>query len=760
MPIGARTFRFNGLALHAMAVSLLYPVLVAPAAADTGAATSPQSSAATPQTSAGDPAAAGDNGGIVDIIVTANRRAESAQKVPIAITAVTADRISNLGISDTSQLAAVVPGLAFQSNSAATAPHLRGIGSTNVAAGSENSVATYVDGVYIASLVGSMVQLSSIDQIDVLKGPQGTLFGRNATGGVVNIRTRDPKHELGGSATLRYGNYDTISGVGYVTSGITDNLAADFAGFFSNQGEGWGKNLVTGKDVNRINQLSVRSKWLFTPGERDQFRLIGDFSKMTGPRYSSYSPIAGSTVNTAGGSPYVFPGGFYDTATAQQPYQNYKGGGVSLQWDHEFDALRIMSLTAYRKSQSSIGWNNAPLPQNFAFADWVNKDQQFSQELQVASLAESRIQWLVGLYYLNGNSRYVPFNLSGLAFAPLERLSFTADAGVKSGAAFGQATVPLWEGAHLTGGLRYTIEKRSIQGETQAIFPAAFGLAPIVSGVTDAAKTFRKLTWRVAFDQQVTPEILAYASYNRGFKSGVYNSIPPEGPNAQPVQPEVLDAFEAGLKTDLFDRHVRLNLSGYYYSYSNIQVTVFRNSVSVLENGSQAKIYGLDLDAIVKPVDGLTLTGGMNLMHNEYTSYPGALFNMPASAASGGGVNGVPGDASGNKLTYAPELTFNVGANYSTPVGSGKAEFDVNYSYSSRWYALPDNILSQSPYGLLDASANYTFHGNAIQIGLWAKNLTDKKYYSFLSSSANPLGYSEGLPGAPRTYGVMVGVKF
>ena len=719
--------------------------------------------------------------GIADIVVTANKRSENMQKVPIAITAVTSDRLTQVGITSTKDLAQVVPGLVIQTSLSGTQAHLRGVGTTALSAGTENSIATYVDGVYILSLNGALAQLNSIDQIEVLKGPQGTLFGRNATGGVISIRTKDPSHDFGGNFNLRYANYNTVSGQAYLTAGVTDKVAADIAAFVSIQGDGWGKNLFNGQDVNKLDQYAVRSKWLIEPTDKDTLRLIGDYSEIRGNYLNSFAPFTpvnyGPGATTAAqrpdlapyvasgalapfavvGDPYTFKGGFYDIDMAQQPRYLFKTGGGSLQWDHDFDVVRLTSITAYRRAFNSVAWGNVPVPADRANASWREKESQFSQELQLTSGTGSSVKWVLGLYYLNGKAEYTDFAITGTTVAPLQSLGFRSKVTTESGAAFGQATVPLWTGANITGGLRYTIERRGVNGFTQLTFLPVAGGGSLQTGLTDAHTTFKKLTWRIAFDQQLAPGILAYASYNRGFKSGLYNSIPP---SADIIQPEVLDAFEAGLKTDLLDRRVRLNVAGFYYDYKNLQVTVFTPTSAVLQNGAKARIYGADVDLTAKVGDHFTLTAGGTLMKSEFLSYPNAGFFTPQPASAGGGAVGTIGSAKGNKLPYAPDFTFNVGAAYTTPVGDGTLNANVNYSYSGRWYAGPDNIASQPAYGLLDGSINYTFPGDHLQAGIWARNLTDKKYRVFIAEQGNPGGYFQGLVGAPRTYGVSLGYKF
>ena len=759
------------------------------------------------QDAAGSPPQASDENRIEEIVVTANKRSENLQDVPIAITAVTGARLESVGITDTQDLASVVPGLNIQNGIGGTQAHLRGVGTTAVGPGIENSVATYVDNVYMFSMSGALVQLNSIEQVEVLKGPQGTLFGRNATGGVINIRMRDPKHEPSGQFSVGYGNYNTFTGQGYLTGGLGEGVAADIAGFVSLQKDGWGKNLFNGKDVEDLDQYAVRSKWLFEPGDRDKIRLIGDYSEIKGSQFTNNHLVRGRSANygpgtttaieralrptadapaflaaintfamTGGaaglapfaevGEPYTFTGGFYDTASFTQPHMSLKNGGASLQWDHDFGSVRFTSITAYRKAIQDVSWSADPVPAFRSQVAYHRKEKQFSQELQLGSTAGSPVQWVAGLYYLDATAGFEPITLTGSPLNPLESLQFKTQVTAKSGAAFGQVTVPLWSGAHFTGGLRYTIEKRGNSGSITVRFLPVLPpfLPPFLAGFSSTTtvdplhKTFRKLTWRASFDQELTPDILAYASYNRGFKSGTFNAIPPGAP---PLDPEVLDAWEIGLKTDLMDRRVRLNIAGFYYKYKNIQVTVFTPISASLDNGASAELYGLDLDLTAKVGSNLTLFAGLGLLDDKFTSYPQAGFFTPLPASQGGGSIKTIGSAKGKKLPYASDVTFNVGATYTTPIGDGSADLNVNYSYQSRWFSGPDNSLSQPGYGLLDATATYRFSGDNVSVSLWARNITNEKYYTFLGGGGeNPGGRDTGSVGAPRTYGVKLGYKF
>lgn len=727
----------------------------------------------------------GESQGLQEIVVTANKRTENLQDVPIAVTVVTGDALENLGIKNTVDLSRVVSGLTLRPYLGGVVTTLRGVGANTITVGSENSTAIFVDGVYLRSLTSALVQMNNIANVEVLKGPQGTLFGRNATAGVINIRTRDPGNELSGNIRIIYENYNTASGQAYFSGPLADNISADIGGFFSVQGKGWGKNLINGKDVNDLDEYSVRSKWIFTATERDTIRLIGDYSKVKGTRLAVSTIVPGSTSNygpgntnagqrpdlasyVAGGflqplavvgDAFTFKGGFYDTLMSDpEPLYLSNNWGISLQWDHDFGGVRLTNITAYRRGTFDSVLNQ-PYGAPRLVADWHDKDSSFSEELQLRPAAGASVQWVAGLYYLDSPGKRDPFNVMGTPLAPLERIVYLASVNIRSIAGFGQATIPLWTGAHLTGGLRYTIERRGLNGHTEIYFNPIFGIPPTITGFTDAHRTFRKLTWRIAIDQELAPDIMGYVSYNRGFKSGLYNAIPPGGPTAKPAKPEILDAYEAGLKTELLDRRLRLNFAGFYYDYKDIQVTVAQFASSTVTNGAGSYVYGADVDLTAKVGRNLMLNLGATLLRSRFTSYQGAQAFIPVPPSQGGGAVQVIVDAKGNRLPFSPNLTFNIGADYTAPLAGGDLNINLNYSFTGQQFGDAGNSQSLSQYGVLDGSIICHF-GDHLEFGVRAQNITNNRYYLVRLGGSNPGGQFTGTPGAPRTYGVMVGYRF
>ena len=727
--------------------------------------------------------AAGESGALEEIVVTANKRSENIQDVPLSVAVVTADQFAASGITSTEDMTMRIAGLTLQAGNTSFSPYIRGVGTTATGPGNETSVATYVDGVLISDFLGGFLALNNIQQVEIDKGPQGTLFGRNTTGGVISITTLAPSQDFHGSAEVGYANYNTISTSDYITGGITQNLAADLALYYSDQGEGYGKNLATGQDVYKTDNLSLRNKWLLTLGTADSFTLSLDYQHVASSAflaenivpgtYTNYGPgttLAGQRPDLAPyvasgkvsptavvGDPFTNPGGRYDIDVLVQPRSILEQGGGSLKWQHDFDFAQAASISAYRVSREDIQWSPMPIPVLEDVAGWGQDQRVFTQELQLLSPVSSTVKWVGGLYYLNGFIKFTdPFTLYGSSLAPLERLNFFANQGTTSVAGFGQVTTPLIgfdDKTDVTLGLRYTQERKDINGNTVATLPQPVGTLP-PSGLTDASNTFRKFTYRAALDHHFSEDMLGYISYNRGFKSGGFNMVPPSGPAATAVQPEVLDAFEVGFKSEWLDRRIRLNASAFYYKWTNMQVTVFQNATAITENAAKAKLYGVDLDLQAQITEHLRLSASAEGLHSQFIDYPDAQFNIPQTLAEGGGTVPVTASATGNNLPYAADATFDLAADYVVPLPRGQLGINVTWAYNSGYSDTADDLLKTGSFPLLNAQVQWTLPDRLTKLTFWAKNLTDTRYAPVERPSGNPGGYDVETMGAPRTYGV------
>lgn len=722
--------------LHALNAACASIALATPALAQTTSATQ------------ANPAANG-NAGVEEIVVTAQRRSENLQRVPIAVTAITASRLASSGITNSQDLTIAAPSLTVGSAIGYFQPRIRGIGTTTNGPGVENSVAVYIDGVYIASTPASLFSFNNIERIEILKGPQGTLFGRNATGGLIQVVTKDPSANFGGNARVGYGSYQTVDGAFYVTGGKKDVAAVDLAVQGLHQGNGFGTNFALGKDTNKTDHdFSVRSKLLVTPGDRTQIRLTGDYfdNKGSTPYLRAWSG------DTPAFGPQT-PGGNWDSNSNIPTRTRLKSGGVTGNIQYETDFARILSITAYRKGTYDVqfDYDLTPTPTLGIFIH--QKDNQFSQELQLASLASSRIKWTVGGYYFHASSAYAPIDVTqGFPIVgptnPFSLIRTASEQRTRSYAAFGQVTVPIDEKTNLTGGIRYTSEKRYLDGAVNGFIGGVNigNLGP----ATAANKKFDKVTWRASADHTFG-DTMVYASFNRGFKSGGFN---PQIPSAAAYAPEVLDAYEIGIKATTSDHRLRFNPSFFYYDYQNLQVPFFTGTGQLgIVTGPRATIYGFDLDFEFAVTRALRLSGGATYMHDRFGRYPSAVFNLRQPV----GAFQTTGDATGNRIPFTADFVGSIAATYDLETQRGKFGFNVSYNYNNGFYPEADNLRRQHAFHMANASVSFKPIGTSITARFFVKNMFNEAVLVQLAAApqVTAAGYQP-----PRTYGGSLAIDF
>jgi iron complex outermembrane receptor protein len=722
-------------------------LLVVPgvAAAQVGGAVPP---AEPPRPAASAPSQQAEPEFLGEIVVTAQRRRENLQDVPITVTAISAEALTTAAVTSTTDLVNVVPGLMMPTSAGYLLPHLRGIGITAIGPGIENSVALYVDGVYRGVSSSAALALNNIAQVEVEKGPQGTLFGRNATGGLIQVTTLAPTPGFSGSVNVGYGNYDTASGDLYVTGG-TDILSGDFALQSTHQGEGWGINVFNGQDVNRMDlNLSMRTKWLFRPVEGTKVTLILD---ETQSRNSMSALRNYQNVTNA-----FYPGGFASLPTLDvndnaQPLRRLKDDGISLQLDQDLGFASLVNTVAYREDvyRYNVDFDLGPNP--YSLNDARQADNQLTEELQLLSQNTASLTWVAGLYYYSAHDGFAPQNLyfSGPAVNPLKPITHVnnpTEEKTDSLAGYVQATQALPANNRLTLGLRYTTETRALVGVETGYLN---GVTPVPLANVNTSVATHTPTWRTAFDHNFTDDVHGYISYNRGFKSGGYNVTAPTVP---PYQPEKLDAYEMGLKTQFLERRLTFNTAAFYYSYENIQVSRFVNGSPQVYNGGKATLYGLDADATLRFTERLTVTAGIELEHSEFMDFPKADFFLSCP----GGYPGICSlSAKGKQLPQTPKASGTVNVDYRVPVMDGELHINLNEAANSGYYYSPNNEYKQSAYGLLNGSVRWS--RGSYTVSLWGKNLTDVIYPISVNQAPTAVAAAYA---APRTYGITVGARF
>ena len=685
-----------------------------------------QTAEPTPGNRTPEPISTIDNGD--DIVITAQRREERLKDVPITITAISGAQITQSGIGGSRELAALTPGVTIQTTGAAAQVTIRGIGNTVVGGNSESPVALYIDGVYISSQYAAVFDLANIDSIQVLKGPQGTLFGRNATGGALLVTTTRPADHFTGSLTASYARFNDVRVSGYISGPITDSLRFDIAGSYHDD-NGYTRDVLRNTRLSTYRDSSVRGKLEFAPDADTSVMLIGDYSTIRDNTAISIGPIPGTRTSTAGA---FVPANPYELALTFDPYGTTKGGGASLAVRHNFGGFTVKSITAYRYGNAFSTTDQDRVAAAVSRIDQRITQKTLSQEVTVASSGSGPLNWIVGAFYFGDTTP--TYTLSNLALVVDARLRTDAYAG------FGELNYALTDRLKLTAGVRYSYEQKG------ALTRRATG-TPLIAYRTTTADAW---TPRFAAVYALNDASNIYASFSKGFKSGLFAATVFNG---APVDPETISAYEVGYK--LANGPLSFNLSSFYYDYKNLQVTTRTPSgLQTLLNAANAKIYGVDADFTARLAPGLQIRLAGAYTHSEYKNFVTAPVYNPAIA--GGNVL-TTGDVSGNPLVRTPRFTANATARYETVVGAGKVDASADYYYNSGFSWTFDNNYRQASYSLVNAQIGYSPDGEHWRLAVFGKNLTDTNYAMGVSVS----GLATGIAYArPRTYGVSMNYKF
>ncbi|QUT05733.1 TonB-dependent receptor [Sphingobium phenoxybenzoativorans] len=587
----------------------------------------------------------GQSARIEDIIVTAQRRAESAQSVPISLQSFNSKALESAAVESTEELTNIVGGLMIQPTAARPMVFLRGIGSNS--SNSTPAVTTFIDGVY--QPFGNSTDLANISSVEILKGPQGTLFGRNSTGGVIQITTTPPSETRAARVEFGYGNYDTVDANAYITGGLATGVAMDLSLRYSDQGDGYGTNIFNGDDVFLAKKFAARSRLRAELSDVSTLTLAGDYSQVSGTVGTNINPAAGYGFLFVGGaiqragSPF-FPNTYDINAGPITPYFKAKEWGASLSFETEFSDLTFRNITAYRRGEEHARIDPDGSPGPFANLS-IDREPRtaFTQELQLLSNSSGPLTWVVGAFYYRSKAVMEPFRVNTNA-------AYAKD-WTESIASYAQASYEILPSTKLTLGGRYTVETRKIDGFVQS------------NGVTIPALTgtlklkYKEPTWRVALDHNINDNVLLYASTSRGFNGGFFNQSNLAGfantTQNPEVQPEFLTAYEVGTKMDLLDRRLRVNVSAFLYDYKNVQQQIYSTTGTITVNAGDVRLKGIDFEFTAKPVRSLTLSLSGTYIHSRYTDYPAApdYLLRPNGAISATSFI----DASGNVALNTPE---------------------------------------------------------------------------------------------------------
>ena len=745
-------------------------------------------------------------GTLDEIIVSARRVDESLQRTPVAVSAFVATDIEQRSIERIGDTSAYTPN--FVTSAGPTGQNdgyyfVRGVGQVDLNPSIDPAVATYIDGVYLGRIMGASFDTMDIERIEVLRGPQGTLFGRNSMGGAVSVVTRDPGDEFAARVKMFGGNRDLWGGKVSMDIPIEDTLSLGLSGMYKNQ-DGWGER-SDGTTFNNAETAAGRAKLVFKPSGNfsatlslDDTHVDGTSQQqiLTGFNPGASSPLGVPMVPEIGDSLQTGPG-LVNTSSVPDPKYKLDVWGTSLALDWKVSGLTLKSITAYRNMDhfSSDDFDGSPYTFYDQFFD--TSEDQFSQEFQLTG-ERDKLTWLVGAYYYNesayhnngidlgGNNGCLPVPAFAIppgnpypscfdtgdpyATAGVQRFirnnqQFNLD--INAYALFVHGTYRFTDRWSASLGLRWTEEEKkqkydffidntrnvaNFAGLPPIVLPTLSPDNPFLTIPTTYKKTWSEVTPALSVEFQATDDVLAYVSYSEGFKSGGFNGRPT--PNAtgqfaavEAFKPEKLETYELGVKSQFADDRVRLNAAAFYSDYKDIQLLVLNPGTGFFDtaNGT-AEIKGLELEMLAMPMPSLQLqlTGGY--MDSKYTDVPQG--------------SGIPSDAD---LPVTPKYTFSAGAQYTLNFASdGALALRADYAWrDSLYYGATNNPGErQGAYGLLNLRATWTAPDGRLEIAGYGLNVTNEKYFSNGQDVTGPLGVAFNGVGATHEFGVELGYRF
>jgi iron complex outermembrane recepter protein len=812
--------------------------------------------------------------GTADIVVTAQFRNQKLQDTPIAITAVNAAMLEARGQTDITQVAAQAPNVTLrpqpQNGGSGLIAFIRGVGQTDFNYALDPGVGVYIDDVYIPTLSSSLLELIDLDRIEILRGPQGTLAGKNSIGGAIKLFSAKPTGDNSGSFQIGYGSYNSLNIRGVANIKVSDTLALRISGI-SRSSDGYvamldyglthpssnvrANNARGGGNADYLsmggqNIAAIRGALKWSPTSRVEVNISGDYTRenseaiptvliaagAVAPAGTVFDPrsIANSSTFTGTGinpwlvgrngqqvnnscafvpaGPYSCDTGgnllgndprfvsysnFADTAasTTQAPFKPYfalpitkfKGWGVqgSVAFDLS-DDVNLRYIGSYRAYNSKFGQDQDATPIPIAQLDNQLDHHAFTSEVRLNFKAgDGLLEGTVGAFYLKQRGTYTARVDLNYVTPVIDFIHGPDQTPSSTKAVFGTVTVHPAEGMSITGGLRFTKDKKDytyLRSNPDGTIPSGFrcfvqnGVFSepncLLAGLYNITGTFKgnRTDWRIVADYRFSPEFLAYASASTGFKGGGVNPRPFVPDQALPFKPETLVTYEVGFKADLLDRRIRLNGAAFFNKYKDITLGKVVCPESVLKspclrpaNIGSADVKGIELEATIRPTKGLTFDGSFSYLDFKYTTAtvgtPAVLLGTELRNAGGVVIGGIPG----NGITpYTPKTSYSIGAQYDYELDAGtvSVRFDGAYqgaiftsSENSIWSKIPGRFVGNGQISFATSDKNW-------KATLEVKNIFNKYYFQSVSDASTSLGIVSGVPGLPRTFAVSLKRNF
>lgn len=746
--------------------------------------------------------------GISDIVVTAQRRQESVQKTALAIEVLSGDTIQQRGVLSASDLTKVATGIQASAGGF-NQIYVRGVGDFGVTIAANPAVVTNLNGVPITRPQAIAGNFFDLERVEVLKGPQGTLYGRNATGGVINLIAARPKLGVtSGYVSGQYGNYNALQGEAAINLPIGSNLAVRLSGQIGDR-DGY---LTDGRDDDKHQSVrfqtyfesgalsaNLRASYLHLGGNGaglavvptipGESKFLGTISKASSDYFIG---LADANFAASGGtSP---PSSILARQDTFDPKQDVDSFAIDGQIDYDFGGATLTIIPAYRWTHAKFGLGLSYFYTSGGNGTDGDRSDYYSLEARLGNSGD-KLKWVVGVFGLKEDQSSDFFVDAGL----IQRIRIGSKLNTKAGAIFGEATYSLSDALRLTVGGRYTSDKReasdlryvavspTVTGNPPCLpdlgFPAGTECSVLPPGSFNSAKTFKRATWRAGMEYDIAPQSMFFANVATGFKAGGFNqAVDPENTSrVLAFEPEKITAYTVGLRNRFASNTIQFNVEGFYWDYKDLQLSQviidgFGNLAAATQNAGSARIYGFNVDAIIRPTSTTTIRGSIEYLNAKYKSFQyeqAEVLSPPGSVGCPVSPSNLPAgplgpfvsiDCSGYPLNRAPKWSGNVGISQILHLANGgNFTFDGDLNFASKRYVsntYTANSLAKA-YGILSASITYNGPNEQWSIGAFVRNITNTLAYvgggeqspyvpQYLTSAVQP----------PRTYGIRARVNF
>ena len=726
---------------------------------------------------------------IEEIVVTAQKRTESVQDVPISITAISGEDLVRRGLNDMQDVARAVPNfdLPASNNMRNVSIRIRGIGSTGTNPGIENSVGTFLDGLYMPAGAMSFGELSDIQTIEILRGPQGTLYGRNTPIGALNVTTLKPSNEPEAMLRVGYADYEQANINGHLGGGLSEDMAGRLS-FFYRDREGYQDNLFTGDDVNDNSEWGLRGKLLFAPSDTLEIITTVYYSEIErsccmAEQIQPNHPVFGIATpgflaaQAAAGYPFVnFDDDDHKVDGDDEGDDNTEsfGASVQIEWDLG-DGHLLTSITGFQDWENDVSIAADSLKNPVLTSRQILNNEVLSQEFRITSPSDRQFEYLAGLYFYEQDTTFDSDAVIGVGANRMFPLPpflcappCTAQAGdsvlstfeqeTSSIAAYVNSTYHITENWDVTGGLRWSRdEKDAFISHTNSpgngfvidrlIFP------PAVPGDVDRSES--KLTWSFNTRYHLTDDVMLFLTSSTGFKSGGFNSRRLPAGSVVEFEEEESITFEGGIKSFFWDRRAMLNLTVFHTTIEDFQESTLAPTGTgfIVGNAGEQEVSGVEADFTFAPNEQLTINGSLAYLDAEYTDFNNAPCGAGEAPVNPNGTC----DRTGDRPGLTPEWQYTLGVEWAQPVGNSNLEWFVRADYSWRddqqlIRVTLDEIAKQDAYGLLDLRAGLGSQSGTWQVDAFLKNATDEAYY--IQAASQPVGglVSGGGPAGARGF--------